>query len=178
MSQLKMPVTGEDHVQGPRGAFTTLVEYADFECPHCGRAHQEMKRLERLLGRQLRFVLRHFPLSQLHPHALLAAEAAEAAAAQGRFWQMADQLFDHQEALDEGSLASYAEAIGLDLDRFTLDLLEHRQVDRVRRDFIGGARSGVHGTPTFFLDGEHYADDYSALTLVRRIEGDGHPPTR
>jgi protein-disulfide isomerase len=171
MSSLEKKIGPGDHIAGPRDAPVTLVEYGDFQCPYCGKAYQEMKRLQQMLGDQLCFVFRHFPLTQLHPDALQAAEAAEAAGVQGRFWEMHDLLFENQDALDEPDLVSYAEELGLDLDRFTRDLEEHRFVERIERDLIEGTRSGVHGTPTFFLNGFRHEGGYTAEALLDEIQG-------
>lgn len=154
--QLTPPVGPEDHAAGPSGAPVTLVEYGDFECPHCGRAYPILKRVQQQLGDRLRFVYRHFPLTEAHPHAERAAEAAEAAGAQGKFWEMHSMLFENQHALDDPDLVRYAGVLGLDLDRFTRDLAEHTFVPRVRENFLSGVRSGVNGTPTFFINGLRY----------------------
>src|SRR6476646_7201477 len=116
-SLLTLPVSERDHIQGPADAPVTLVEYGDYECPHCGRAYPVVKAIQRHFGRRLRFVFRNFPLAEAHPHAAHAAEAAEAAAAQGRFWEMHDSLFEHQQALDDRHLVEYAGALGLDTSR-------------------------------------------------------------
>ena len=117
MGAIRLPVGERDHVLGPRTAPLTLVEYGDFECPHCGQAHRVVKELLRRLGRQLRFVFRHFPFTMVHPHAQQAAEAAEAAGAQGQFWEMHDVLFQHQDALDDSDLLVYAAALERGLHR-------------------------------------------------------------
>jgi protein-disulfide isomerase len=153
---LTPPVGPDDHVAGPPDAPITLVEYGDFECPYCGMAFPIVRAIQRSLGRRLRFIYRHFPLRESHPHAQHAAEAAEAAAAQGEFWAMHDQLFRHQDALDDDSLAGYARAIGVDADRVTLELEEGTYTRRVRDHFRSGVRSGVNGTPTFYVNGERY----------------------
>src|SRR6478672_137977 len=150
--ELTPPVSERDNTVGPDDAPVTLVEYGDYECPYCGMAYPIVKKAQRELGGQLRFVFRNFPLAEAHPHARVAAEAAEAAAAQGKFWEMHDTLYEHQDHLDDASLRRYAEQIGLDMDRFDDDLREHRFRQRVRDDFMGGVRSGVNGTPTFFID--------------------------
>jgi protein-disulfide isomerase len=152
-TQLTAPVSARDHHLGPLAAPVTLVEYGDYECPYCGAAHPVVTEVKRRLGDQLCLVYRHFPLTRVHPHAQLAAEAAEAAGAQGRFWPMHDMLFEHQDALDERSLLAYAAALGLDVNRFAGDLSSGAHVPRVREDFASGVRSGVNGTPTFFING-------------------------
>src|SRR5579872_2835979 len=132
---LVLPVGERDHAQGPATATVTLVEYGDYECPHCGRAYPIVKEVQRRFGNRLRFVFRNFPLSQAHPHAEHAAEAAEAAGAPGKFWEMHDTLFEHQEALDDPHLVGYAKRLQLDLPQFEEALNEHRFAARVREDF-------------------------------------------
>jgi protein-disulfide isomerase len=156
MSHLTVPVGERDHAQGRADAPVTLVEYGDYECPYCGKAHPIVKALQAELGDELRFVFRNFPLGDLHPHAQHAAEAAEAAGAQGRFWPMHDRLFEHQERLDDGDLLDYALEEGLDASRFATDVVGHRFAERVREDFLSGVRSGVNGTPTFFINGRRH----------------------
>jgi protein-disulfide isomerase len=142
--RLTMPVSARDHILGPTTAPVTLVEYGDYECPYCGQAHHVIKQLQQLLGRHLRFVFRHFPLTTVHPHA---QQAAEAAGAQGKFWEMHYVLFEHQHALEIGDLVRYAAALGLDLQRFTSEFASHTHAGRVREDFMSGVRSGVNRTP-------------------------------
>jgi protein-disulfide isomerase len=148
----------------------TLVEYGDFECPHCGQAHRVVKELLRRLGRQLCFVFRHFPLTMVHPHAQQAAEAAEAAGAQGQFWEMHDVLFQHQDALDDSDLLLYAAALGLDRARFLQELAVHEHAPRVREDFMSGVRSGVNGTPAFFINGARHDGAYDLATMLATLE--------
>lgn len=155
-SKFSLPVSGRDHMLGPANAPATLLEYGDYECPHCGAVYPVVEALREGLGDLLRFIYRHFPLSEVHPHAQLAAEAAEAAGAQGKFWDMHDALFKHQDALDSAHLIRYAETIGLDTDAFRRDLETHAHAGRVREDFMSGVRSGVNGTPTFFINGLRY----------------------
>jgi protein-disulfide isomerase len=145
-----------DHVQGPDSAPVTLVEYGDYECPYCGMAYPIVKSIQQALGSKLRFVFRNFPLSDSHPHAEQAAEAAEAAGAQGRFWEMHDALYENQEQLGTDDLMSYAEALGIDTNRLAQELADGTYKARVREDFRGGVRSGVNGTPTFFVNGSRY----------------------
>src|ERR1700686_782003 len=154
--RLTPPVTARDHVAGPDDAPVTLVEYGDYECPHCGMAYPIVKRAQQGLGSQLRFVFRNFPLAESHPHARLAAQAAEAAAAQGRFWEMHDMLFEHQDALEAQDLVGYAKSIGIATVQFARDLETGAYAKRVRDDFRNGVRSGVNGTPTFFVNGTRY----------------------
>lgn len=169
-SALTPAVGTRDHAQGSAGAPVTLVEYGDYECPHCGRAYPIVKAIQRRLGHRLRFVFRNFPLSQAHPHAEHAAEAAEAAGAQGRFWEMHDALFEHQQALDDTHLAGYARAVHLDEARFVDELGRHAYAKRVREDFSSGVRSGVNGTPTFFVNGERYDGSWDPDTLLEVLE--------
>ena len=154
--RLTPPVSELDHVAGPDDAPVTLVEYGDYECPHCGRAHPVVKAVQRELEGQLRFVFRNFPLAEAHPHALLAAQSAEAAGAQGRFWEMHDMIFEHQDALELQDIVGYAESLGLDITRFESDLAAGTYAKKVRDDFRSGVRSGVNGTPTFFVNGVRY----------------------
>jgi protein-disulfide isomerase len=153
---LTPPVSARDHIAGTDDAPVTLVEYGDYECPYCGMAYPTVKTAQRELGSQLRFVFRNFPLAESHPHARLAAQAAEAAAAQGRFWEMHDMLYEHQDALDTEDLIGYTRALGLDSAQFARDLEAGTYAKRVRDDFRSGVRSGVNGTPTFFVNGERY----------------------
>ena len=166
LGRLTLPVGARDHAQGPSDAAVTLVEYGDYECPHCGRAYPIVKEVQRRLGSTLRFVFRNFPLSESHPHAQHAAEAAEGAAAQGRFWEMHDSLFEHQRALDDRHLVGYASALGLDAVAFEHDLRAHTHKTRVREDFVSGVRSGVNGTPTFFINGLRFDDSWDPDTLT------------
>ena len=154
--QLTPPVTTRDHAAGPENAPVTLVEYGDYECPYCGMAYLIVKEAQGELGNELRFVFRNFPLAEAHPHARAAAQAAEAAAAQGRFWEMHDTLFEHQDALEAEDLLAHAKSIGLDMQQFARDLADPTYTKRVRDDFRSGVRSGVNGTPTFFMNGERY----------------------
>jgi protein-disulfide isomerase len=172
---LTLPVGPRDHAEGPADAPVTLVEYGDYECPHCGRAYPIVKEVQRRLGSRLRFVFRNFPLAESHPHALHAAEAAEGAAVQGRFWEMHDTLFEHQQALDDRDLIGYAAALGLDDARLGEELRMHAHAARVREDFSSGVRSGVNGTPTFFLNGFRYDDRWDAETLVEALEAAARP---
>jgi len=168
--RLSVPVTDRDHSEGPAAAPVTLVEYGDFECPHCHQAFPVVKEIQRRLGNKLRFVFRHLPHMQQHPHAELAAEAAEAAGAQGKFWEMYDYIFAHQDALEASHLHQYAEALGLDVQRFDQDLAAHRYVDRVREDFRGGIRSGVTSTPAFYINEVRYERAHTPERMLYAIE--------
>ena len=170
-SQLTPPVSERDHIAGPDDAPVTLVEYGDYECPYCGMAYPIVKAAQQRLGDQLRFVFRNFPLRESHPHAQHAAEAAEAAGAQGKFWEMHDMLFEHQDSLGDEDLITYADALGLDSEQFVDDLASGTYTPRVREDFRSGVRSGVNGTPTFFINGERYngpwADEVRVVAALR-----------
>jgi protein-disulfide isomerase len=154
--ELTPPVSANDHIAGPDDAPVTLVEYGDYECPYCGMASPIVKRAQQDLGNRLRFVFRNFPLAESHPHARLAAQAAEAAGAQEKFWEMHDMLFEHQDALEAEDLVGYAKSLGLDVQQFTRELEAGTYEKRVRDDFRSGVRSGVNGTPTFFVNGSRY----------------------
>jgi protein-disulfide isomerase len=142
-----------DHVRGSAGAAVTLVEYGDFQCPYCGEAYPVVQELLAHFGDRLRFVFRHMPLADLHVRARAAAEAAEAAAAQGRFWEMHDRLFDHQLELNDPQLREHAAAVGLDVERFDRELKEGIHAARVEEDLRSGVRSGTPSTPRFFVNG-------------------------
>lgn len=168
------PLVGpQDHVQGPETAPITLVEYGDFECPHSRRAVSIVQEIQKRLGDQVRFVFRNFPLSRKHPHAQQAAEAAEAAAAQGKFWEMYYTLFKNQFELEEEDLISYADALDLDTDRFARELEERVYAGRVKKDVESGTESGVTGTPDFFINGVLHAGDYDFESLMAGIERTG-----
>ena len=168
-ASLTLPVGQRDHRRGPETALVTVVEYGDYECPYCGKAYPIVKEIQRRLGDRLRFVFRNFPLTQSHPHAQHAAEAAEAAAVQGKFWEMHDYLFEHQRALDDAHLVQYAVALNLDKETFKREMTEHVHTNRVHEDFLSGVRSGVNGTPTFFINGVRHDDSYELETLLAAI---------
>jgi protein-disulfide isomerase len=167
---LKPPVGPKDHMQGPPDAPVTLVEYGDYECPYCGEAYPVVKALQERLGDQICFVFRNFPLAQAHPHAEEAAEAAEAAGAQGKFWEMHDLLYENQDALEPEDLVQYARALKLDLPRFVLEMREDVYAERVREEFHSGVRSGVNGTPTFFINGVRHNGPFDLASLLAAIE--------
>src|SRR5262245_12823715 len=169
VARLILPVSDRDHVQGPPDAPAALVEYGDYECPYCGQAYPIVKEVQQRLGRRLRFAFRNFPLSEMHPHAQHAAEAAEAAGAQGKFWRMHDLLYEHQRALDDKSLLDYSRRLGLDSARFTSELADHTYMAHVREDFMGGIRSGVNGTPTFFVNGVRHDGPWDADSLTNAL---------
>jgi protein-disulfide isomerase len=170
VSPLVVPVTSEDHAQGETSAPVTLVEYGDYECPYCGEAHPVVKALQRHFGKRLRFVYRNFPLTQAHPYAEPAAEVAEAAAAQGKFWEMHDAIYEHQSSLEQVQLLRYAEEAGLDVGAIAEGVAAHTYASRVRRDFLGGVRSGVNGTPSFFINGTKYEGDYDVPSMTDAID--------
>ena len=169
---LSLPVSGRDHIRGAAVATVTMVEYGDYECPHCAQAQVVIEEVLERAGSWLQFAYRHFPLTQIHPHAQQAAEAAEAAGVQGSFWEMHDLLFPSQHALSHTDLIRYANWLGLDMARFTRALAIHAYAPRVREDFLSGVRSGVNGTPTFFIDDVRYdgpRDVVSLLTVLRSV---------
>jgi protein-disulfide isomerase len=168
---LTLPVSEDrDHIQGPAEAAVTLVEYGDYECPYCGAAYPIIKEVQERMAERLRFVFRNFPITTSHPHAEQAAEAAEAAAAQGRFWQMHDVLYENQQRLGDEDLRAYAEQLGLEVGPFDQELNEHMHAERVREDFMSGVRSGVNGTPTFYINGARYDDSYDRETLLAALD--------
>ena len=169
-SQLTPPVGDDDHVQGPSSAPATLVEYGDYECPYCGAAYPIVKEIQRRLGNRLRFAFRNFPLSTVHPHAEHAAEAAEAAGAQGKFWEMHDYLYEHQTALGDRQLEAHATAVGLNVEEWVAAMETQAHAERVRADFMSGVRSGVNGTPTFFINGRRHDGAYDVEALLVAIE--------
>jgi protein-disulfide isomerase len=167
--QLAVPVTERDHIQGPPRAPVTVVEYGDYECPNCGEAYGVVKHLQSEFGDDVRFVFRNFPIPESHPHAEEAAEAAEAAAEQGKFWEMQDTLYEHQKGLDEQHLVAYARILSLTPEEFERDLEEHAQRVRVQEDLESGLESGVEGTPTFFINGTRYDGPYDLSNLRNAI---------
>jgi protein-disulfide isomerase len=171
---LATPLDNQDHVLGPPDAPAVLVEYGDYECPFCGRAHVVVAQLMRNLGDRMRYAFRHFPLVQQHPHALMAAQAAEAAAAQGQFWPMHAVLLENQEALEPEDLVAYAQVLGLDLDRFTGELQAGTHRPRVVADIRSGVQSGVRSTPTFFVNGEEL-ESWDIQALAEAVEQVGRP---
>jgi protein-disulfide isomerase len=169
--RLSSSVSARDHSEGAHDAVVTLVEYGDYECSHCRKAYPIVKEVQRRLGSELRFVFRHFPLSQIHPHATRAAEAAEAAGAQGKFWHMHDTILDHhhQDALDDSHLREYAAKVGVKPERFNRELTTHIHAARVREDFLSGITSGVNGTPTFFINSVRHDGSWDVDTLEEAL---------
>ena len=172
MGSLKVPVAPADHILGDEHAPVTLVEYGDYECPHCGHAHPIVKAVRKHFGQQLRFVYRHFPLTQIHPHAEVAAEAAEFAGASGRVWEMHDGIFENQDRLGVPLLTELVGELGLSSNDLVGDLQDHVYVPKVKSDFLGGVRSGVNGTPTFFVNGRRYEGTPEFAELVEAIDAE------
>jgi protein-disulfide isomerase len=169
MASLRVPVTPRDHFRGPANAPVTLVEYGDYECPHCGLAHPNVKLVLEHFGRKLRFVFRHFPLSQVHPHAEAAAESAEFAGEYGRFWEMHDGIYENQDRLGLPLLFALVGALGLSEAGLREALATGEFAPKVRADFRSGVRSGVNGTPTFFINGERHDGTYQFDDLAVAI---------
>ncbi|MGH7933423.1 MAG: DsbA family protein [Candidatus Binataceae bacterium] len=162
--RLVLPVSARDHIRGPAAAPVTIVEYGDYECPYCGTASAVVDDLRSEAGDSLRFVFRNFPMTEVHPHAEHAAEIAEAAAMHDKFWEMHDMLYAHQDALDDQHLAEYAVALGLPTSDLRA-LAKNAYLPRVREDFLSGVRSGVNGTPTFFINGVRHDGSYDLEAL-------------
>jgi protein-disulfide isomerase len=171
MTQLKPAVSSKDHIQGENTAPLELVEYGDYQCPHCGRAYPIIKNLQQSFGVDLKFVFRNFPLSESHPDAFNAALAAEAAGLQQKFWEMHDVIFENQRKLDPESLFLYAKTIGLDLERFKSDIQENALTIKIDQDFESGVRSGVNGTPSFFINGKKYDGDWEGREFIQYLKG-------
>jgi len=169
-SRLTLGVSERDHVVGAEDAPVTLVEYGDYQCPYCGQAYPIVKELRRLLGSRVRFVFRNFPLREVHPHAEAAAEAAEAAGAQGKFWEMHDALFENQSDLRGAALLSYAARLVADAPRWTHDLSSHAFRSRVQEDFESGVSSGVRGTPTFYVNGRRHDGPFDLDSLLAAVQ--------
>jgi protein-disulfide isomerase len=166
---LAKPVDQTDHALGPEDAPVTLVEYGDFQCPHCRAAHFYLKNVMATMGDDMRFVFRHMPLSQIHPMAQPAAEAAEAAGAQGKFWPMHDAIYENQDLLSPALLTRLGERLGLDMQRFVDDVNAHRFLPKVKDYFMSAVRSGAAGTPTFFINGEQYEGSYDDEALIEAL---------
>jgi protein-disulfide isomerase len=156
VGRLSVPVGADDHVEGPKDAKLTLLEYGDYQCPYCGQAFPIVEQLRAEFADSLQFVFRNFPLADVHPHAEAAAEVAEAAALQGKFWEMHDTLYRNQRQLDESALLRYASDVGADVDRLKSDIASGAPRARVEGDFESAIRSGANGTPTFFINGARY----------------------
>ena len=170
MTTLKAPISASDHVQGDPDAEVTLLEYADYECPYCGAAYPIVKRVQQHFGRRLRYVFRHFPLTEVHPHSESAAETAEFAGAHHQFWQMHDALFENQDRLGAPLYVAFVDALGLPAAELRDALTAGTYTPRVQSDFMGGVRSGVNGTPTFFINGQRHDGSYDFDDLVLAID--------
>ncbi|HMK45341.1 MAG TPA: DsbA family protein [Methanocella sp.] len=168
--RLIRPVGSQDHLQGSANSPAMLVEYGDYQCPFCGKAYPVVREVQRRLSDRLCFVFRNFPVTQVHPYAMQAAEAAEAAAAQGKFWEMHDLLYEHQQDLGVESLKHYAADLGLNVDRFSRELEGHFHAAKVRDEFMEGVRSGVNGTPAFYINGIRHDGSWELDQLLQAIE--------
>lgn len=170
--RLTVPVTAErDHIEGPANASLTLVEYGDYQCPYCGAAYPEVKKVQKELGRELRFVFRNFPLTNMHEYAMQAAETAEASGAQGKFWPMHDFLYEHQETLGDLNVAfGFAEKLSLDTQKLEREVTQHVHQKRIKDDFMSGVKSGVNGTPTFYANGIRHDGEAVAEALVEALK--------
>jgi protein-disulfide isomerase len=168
--RLRLPVSQRDHIRGKIDAPVTLVEYGDYECPYCGEANPVVDQVREDMGDTLRFVFRNFPLTEAHPHAEHAAEAAEAAGAHDKFWEMHDMLYAHQRALEDRNLANYANLLRVPFSVIERALTQHTYQERVREDFLSGVRSGVNGTPTFFVNGVRHDGPYDRDSLLAAFE--------
>ena len=167
---LKVPVNDQDHVQGIADAKCTLVEYGDYECPHCGHAYPIVKRVQKHFGKKLRFVFRNFPLAEMHPNAESAAETAEFAGAHKKFWEMHDALFENQDQLGGPLYLRLAQELGLPPQALREAVEKREFLSRVKSDFTGGVRSGVNGTPTFFINGKRHDASFEYADLVEAID--------
>jgi protein-disulfide isomerase len=170
MKGLSIPVSAQDHSQGPADAAITLDEYGDYQCPYCGEAYPMLKAVQQALGDRMRFVFRNFPISEIHPNALPAARFAEAAADAGLFWEAHDLLYQHQDALTDRDIAGYAEALGV--NAALMEAADNGAFDaRIESDFMGGVRSGVNGTPCLFINGTRYDGPRDVDSLVAVLTG-------
>jgi protein-disulfide isomerase len=169
-SKLSPLVSEKDHREGPANAPIEWVEYGDYQCPHCGVAYPIIKHIQKELGKKLKFIFRNFPLSESHPYAFQAAVAAEAAGKQGRFWEMHDMLFENQSALEKTAILRYAKRLGLKEEAFLKDLGDESLAARVESDFESGIRSGVNGTPSFYINRIKYEGDYDEYSLLEALK--------
>lgn len=176
MSKLRAPVGNQDHILGKPAAEITLVEYGDYECSHCGHAYPLIKKLMKEFSDDLLFVFRNFPLQESHPNAMIAAQAAEAAGLQNKFWDMHDLIYEHQDELEENNLIYFAETLNIDINQFQTDLHSQNIISKIESDFESGIRSGVNGTPTFFINDQRlnsYNESYNSLAdAVRNARTD------
>jgi protein-disulfide isomerase len=166
---LKVPVSDQDHIQGDPKAAVMLVEYGDYECPHCGHAYPIVKQVQKHFGKKLAFVFRNFPLNEIHPNAEAAAETAEFAGAQGKFWEMHDAIFENQEELSPELLMQLSQDLKLSADDWKKAMESRQYQPRVKSDFLGGVKSGVNGTPTFFINGQRHDGPFEYEDLVAGI---------
>ncbi len=176
MTKLKNPVNVDDHILGDASAPVTLVEYGDYQCPTCGFAYPLIKQLMKQFYGELRFVFRNFPLREVHPYSMTAALAAEAAALQNKFWEMHDIIYENQKDIDKNSLIHYADILDLNLPKFTNDWRSQNLIFKIEKDIENGIRSGVNGTPTFFINGnrlDNYYDSYESLEYAVKNTLDG-----
>jgi protein-disulfide isomerase len=169
MATLKVPVTSNDHIRGNKNASITLLEYGDFQCPYCGMAYFVLEQVQKHFGQSLRFVFRHFPLTQVHPYAQVAAETAEFASDYKRFWEMYDLIYENQPNLSDDFLIEAAESLGLSLEELLKALNNGTYTPIVKEQFLGGVRSGVNGTPTLFINGQRYNGPVEFQDLVPAI---------
>lgn len=170
MSVLKSPITPEDHIQGSEKALITLVEYGDYQCPYCGAAYPIVKNIQKHFGDQLRFVFRNFPLTQSHPFAQVAAETAEFASDHDRFWEMHDLIYENQQNLSVPFLLELANRMELPVKKLEISLENQTYAPKVQKDFISGVRSGVNGTPTFFINNQRYNEIPTYENLIKAID--------
>ena len=170
MSKLTIQPNNEDHIQGKENSSITLVEYGDFQCPYCREAYPIVKEIQKIKGDAIRFVFRNFPLSEIHSYALHAAYAAEAAGKQHKFWEMHDILFENQENLKDSDLRLYSEKLSLDIDQFTKDMNSDEVAKKVQTDIMGGIKSGVNGTPTFFINSIRFDGPSDLDSLLEAID--------
>jgi protein-disulfide isomerase len=170
MAKLKPPVSELDHAQGNLKFPIVLLEYGDFQCPHCGAAYPILKQIEKAYKTKMAFVFRHFPLAEIHPYAQAAAVASEAAANQNRFWEMHDLIFENQEDLGVEMLLQLAEALKLDMKIFQHDFKNQKLFDKVEKDFESGIVSGVNGTPSFFINGSKYNGAYDFPSMTEALD--------
>ena len=177
MSKLRVPVSARDHVSGGPNAIVTLVEYGDYQCPHCAAAQPNIRRVQAQFGDNLALVYRHFPLTEIHPHAFVAAETAEFAGEHGRFWRMHEAIFQNQQRLSPTTLFALASTFGLSQVDLRDAINRGRFRDKINEDFMGGLRSGVTGTPTFYINGERYNGNYLAPNLITAITAAMRAPT-
>ncbi len=170
--ELATPVSDADHAQGSADARVTLVEYGDYQCPHCGHAYPIVQEIQKHFGDDLRFVYRNFPLTEIHQYSFHAAEAAEIAGDYDKFWEMHDMLFENQETLDDVSLIRMASSLGIDGREFAVKLESNAKAEKVKSDFMSGVNSGVSGTPSFFINGYKYEGPWDFDDLKAIISGE------